>query len=78
MDGPASPVSVPPPAALREVRLNWFPGALAEVSRHRRDGGGRRVPEAAPKGVSDAAYVGQAAYPPWPHSVCLPEGLAGG
>ncbi len=78
MDGPASPVFIRPPAALREVRLNGFPGALAEVSRHRCDGGGRRVPDAAPKGGSDAAYVGQPAYPPWPHSVCLPEGLAGG
>ena len=63
MDGPASPVSVRPPAALREVRLNGSPGALVEVSRHRCDGGGRGVPEAAPKGLSDAAYVGQPAYP---------------
>ena len=63
MDGPASPAFVPPPAALREVRLNGSPGALAEVSRHRCDGGGRRVPDAAPKGGSDAAYVGQPAYP---------------
>ena len=78
MDCPALPVSVPPPVAPREVRLNGFPGALAEVPRHRCDGGGRRVPDAARKGLSDAAYVGQPAYPPWPHSVCLPEGLAGG
>ena len=63
MDGPASPAFAPPPAALREVRLNGSPGALAEVSRHRRDGGGRRVPDAAPKGLSDAAYVVQPAYP---------------
>ena len=27
--------SVPPPVPLREVRLNGFPGALAEVHRHR-------------------------------------------
>jgi len=63
LDGPAPPVFVPPSAPLREVRLNGFPGALSEVSRHRRDGGGRRVPAAAPKGRSDAAYVGQPAYP---------------
>ena len=78
MDGPASPVSAPPPAAPREVRLNGFPGVLAEVPRHRCDDGGRRVPDAAPKGGSVAAYVAKPAYPPWPHSVCLPEGLAGG
>ena len=63
MDGPASPVFVPPPAALREVRLNGSPGALAEVSRHRCDGGGRRVPDAAPKAVSDAANAVKPAYP---------------
>ena len=33
---------------------------------------------AAPTGVFGASKVGQPAYPPWPHSVCLPEGLAGG
>ena len=63
MDGPASPVSGPPPIALREVRLNGSPKALTKVPRHRCDGGGRRVPDAAPRGVSDAAYVGQPAYP---------------
>ena len=63
MDGPASPVSVPPPAALREVRLNGFRGALAEVFRHRVGGGGCRVSDAALKGLSDTAYVGQPAYP---------------
>ena len=78
MDGPAPPVSVPPPAALGEVRLNGFPGTLAEVLRHRVGGGGRRVSDAAPRGFSDARFVIQPAYPPWPHSVCLPEGLAGG
>ncbi|MDE2872079.1 MAG: hypothetical protein OXQ94_10405, partial [Gemmatimonadota bacterium] len=77
MDGPAPLAFVRPPAAPRGVRLNGFPGALAEVPRHRFDGGGRRVPDAAPKDGLDAAYVGQPAYPPWPHSVCLPEGLAG-
>ena len=29
-------------------------------------------------GSSDAAFPDKPAYPPWPHSVCLPEGLAGG
>lgn len=51
MDGPASPVSVPPPAALPEVRLNGFLGALAEVLRHRVGGARRRVPAAASTGV---------------------------
>ena len=74
MDGPA----VRPPAAPREVRLNGFPGTLAEVPRHRFDGGGRRVLGTVPTGVFGAAYVAKPAYPPWPHSVCLPEGLAGG
>ena len=63
MDGPAPLASAPPPAALREVRLNGSPGALAEVSRHRCDGGGCRVPDAAPEGWSDATKVGQPAYP---------------
>jgi len=42
LDGPAPLAFVPPPTAPREVRLNGFPGALAEVSRQqlRR----RRVP----------------------------------
>ena len=31
-----------------------------------------------PTGLSDTAKAGKPAYPPWPHSVCLPEGLAGG
>jgi len=78
MDGPAPPAFVRPPAAPREVRLNGFPGALAEVFRHRVGGGGLRVPDAAPTRVFGAAKVDQPAYPPWPHSVCLPEGLAGG
>ena len=78
MDGPASPVSVLPPAALREVRLNGFPGAHAEVLLRGVGSCGRRVPGAARTGDFGAAKVGQPAYPPWPHSVCLPEGLAGG
>ena len=63
MDDPASPASVPPPAELREVRLNGFLGALADVPRHRIDGGGRRVPDAAPTGLFGAAKAGQQAYP---------------
>lgn len=27
---------------------------------------------------SETAKAVKPAYPPWPHSVCLPEGLAGG
>jgi len=64
MDGPASPVSVPPPAAPREVRLNGFPGALAEeVPRHRFGGGECRVRGAVPTGMFGASKVGQPAYP---------------
>ena len=37
MDGAAPLAFVRPPAPLREVRLNGFPGALAEVHRHRVD-----------------------------------------
>ena len=37
MDGAAPLAFVRPPAPLREVRLNGFPGALAEVPRHRID-----------------------------------------
>ncbi len=51
MDGPASPVSVRPPAALREVRLNGSPGALVEVSRHRCDGGRSRGPGSRAQGL---------------------------
>ena len=58
----AASVYVPPPAALREVRLNGFPGALAEVPRHR-IGGRRRVPEAVPTGSSSVANVREPAYP---------------
>ena len=58
-DGPASPVFVPLSAALPEVRLNGLPGALAEVSRHRCDGGGRRVLGAAPTGDFGAAKAGE-------------------
>ena len=57
MEDPASLVSVPPPTALREVRLNGFPRAVAEVRRHRVGVGGGRVPDAAPTGALDARFV---------------------
>ena len=63
MDGPAPLAFVRPPAAPREVRLNGFPGALAEVARHRFGGSGRRVRGAAPTAVFGASKVGQPAYP---------------
>ena len=78
MDGPAPPAFVRPPAAPREVRLNGFPGALAEVPRHRFGGGGCRVRGAAPTGFSDARFVIQPAYPLGPHSVSPLRRLAGG
>ena len=63
MDGPAPLAFVRPPAAPREVRLNGFPGVLAEVFRHRIGDGGRRVPNAVPTGSFGAANVGEPAYP---------------
>jgi len=67
MEDPASLVSVPPPTTVREVRLNGFPGTLAEVLRRRVGGGGRRVSDAAPAGVSDARFVFQQRTP-WGHT----------
>ena len=90
MDGPAPPAFVRPPAARREVRLNGFPEALAEVLRHRFGGGGRRVPGAAPTAVFGASKVGQPAYPGYnpgageglrpfdPRLACAPVDCAGG
>ena len=77
MDGPARLASIPS-AALREARLNGFPGGFVAVLRHRVGGGLRRPWDRSPQGLSDATKVEKPAYPPWPHSVCLPEGLAGG
>jgi len=77
MADPASLGSVPPPTALREVRLNGLPEALAEVLRHR-TGGGRRVADAVPTGFSDARFVAKPAYPLGPHSVSPLRRLAGG
>jgi len=48
------------------------------VLRHRIGGDRQRVSDASPRGLSDIAKDGEPAYPPWPHCVCLPEGLAGG
>ena len=78
MDGPASLASVRPPTDLREVGLNGFTGALAEVRRNSGDGGRRRVPDAAPTGFSDARFVVQPAYSLGPHSVSPLRRLAGG
>ena len=63
MDGSAPLASLPPPAALREVRLNGFPEALAEVRRHRVGDRGHRVPDPTPTGVFGAAKAGKPAYP---------------
>ena len=63
MDSPVPLAFVRPPAATREVRLNGFPGALAEVLRHRVVGAGRRVPGRGAQGVFGATKVGQPAYP---------------
>ena len=63
MDGPAPSAFVRPPAAPREVRLNGFPEALAEVLRHRVGDRGHRVPDPAPTGVFGAAKAGKPAYP---------------
>ena len=68
------------PAAGRASRglLNAFPRVLAVVPHRHIDGRHNRVSETSATGLSDTARVGKPAYPPWPHSVCLPEGLAGG
>ena len=68
------------PAGDRASRglLNGPAGAFVGVLRHRIDGGRQRVSDASPTGLLDTAMGGEPAYPPWPHSVCLPEGLAGG
>ena len=62
MDGPAPLASVRPPAALREVRMNGFPEALAEVLRHRVGAGRRHLRDTSPTGMSDPAKVGKPAY----------------
>ena len=59
MDSPVPLAFVRPPAATREVRLNGFPGALAEVLRHRVVGARRRVPGRGAQGVFGATKVGQ-------------------
>ena len=75
VDTPPPLASAPPTAALREVRLNGFPGALAEVLLHGVGGGVRRVPDAAPTGVLDARFVVEPAYSASSHrftSSCVP------
>ena len=78
MVGPASLASIPPPTALREARLNGFPGALAGVLRHRIGGRRRRVSDTSATGLSDAAKAGEPAYSLGPHSVRPLRRLAGG
>ena len=78
MCGPAPLGSDPPTTAFGEDRLNGFPGALAGVRRRRFGGRRHRVSDKSATGLSDAAKAGEPAYPPWPHSVCLPEGPGGG
>ena len=63
MAGPASLATIPPLAALREARLNGFPGAPAAVRRHCIGGSRRRVSYTSPMGSLDAANVGKPAYP---------------
>ena len=51
------------PAADRASRgpLNGFPGALAEVLRHRIGGGRRGLSDTSPTGLSDTARAGEPA-----------------
>ena len=76
MDGAALLATVPPLAALREARLNGFPGAPAVVCRHCIGGGRRRVSHTSPTGVSDAAKVGK--YPCQAEAVFLCRDLPRG
>ena len=78
VDGPASLATIPPLAALREARLNGFPGALAGVLRHRVVGARRRVSDTSATGLSDAAKAGEPAYPLGPRFAGPRQGLAGG
>ena len=57
IDGPAALATFPPWAALREARLNGFPGALAVV-RHCIGGSRRRVSDMSATGLSDRANGG--------------------
>ncbi len=63
MDGAALLATIPPLAALREARLNGFPGARAVVRRHGIGGSRRRVSDTSPTGSLDAAKGGKPAYP---------------
>ena len=72
MDGPASLATIPPLAALREARLNGFPGAPAVVRRHCIGGSRRRVSDTSPTGSLGAV---KASSQPTP---CHTMGLARG
>ena len=63
MDGPASLATFPPLAALREARLNGFPGASAVMRRHCIAGSRRRISDTSPTALSDAAIPVKPAYP---------------
>ena len=76
VDGPASLATIPPLAALREARLNGFPGALAGVLRHHVVGARRRVSDTSATGLSDAAKAGEPAYPLGPRFAGPRQGLA--
>ena len=74
MDVPVSWAFIPPPTALREGRLNGFPGAFAGVLSRRRL---RRLADP-PPGLSNACLGGEPAYPPWPRFARPRRELAGG
>ena len=57
MGGPALLATIPPLAALREARLNGFPGAPAVVRRHCIGGSRRRVLDTSPTGCSCAVMA---------------------
>ena len=56
---------------------NGFPGAFAGLPPSRA-AAGSGAEDTSTTALSDAANAGKPAYPPWPHSACPPEGLAGG
>ncbi len=63
MDGPASLATIPPSAALREARVNGFPGASAAMRRHCIADSRIRVSDTSPTAMSDASNEGKPAYP---------------
>ena len=58
-------------------KLKRSPGRVSRSKRPMRQSEPER-PWPLRTGMSITAKAGEPAYPPWPHSVCLPEGLAGG